>query len=159
MEILKFDQFNESSKPIVIETEITPAMKKSLDLLGVGLDSVDDVLWAIDFLGVKRIKEKSRTADYVFRDPKREDLKYVSYTTSYVRSISTRMRMIPRQVKSYMTPVANMMIRDPKYRLLLLLRIFMKNHDLYNNWKKSKTTIKEFLNNNRGRIKANRYGL
>ena len=139
----------------------TPELLKSLGELGKGLNTEQDIVDAITSLGFERknIGAEKKTADYLFVDPEGNSKKYISYTTGYVRYNElgkTGWRGTERVIK---TPVSRALFTDVKDRLLLILRIALKNTNLYNMWKKSKLPIKEFIQTKKHTIAAKKFGI
>ena len=152
--ILNFDEFlNENSL-----TDITPALKKSLDELGKGFENDKEIYDAIIFLGFEDAKTGRETsADYVFLDPTAED--DVSYQNGYVRSISKSKSFFNRGVGIGKGPSTKSRLETPRERLLFILRRAMKEYKLFDEWKKSGKPAKEFIHSMRGSLHGKKYGI
>ena len=134
--MLNFNEFLFESYDDPNDHEITPSLRKSLDELGKGLDSNEDIVKAIKKAGLEEIKPspKDRSADYVFRDPESEyNKRYISYKTGYVRAVWNGHSHFTKGAV-VMTPITRAMLPDVRDRLLIILRrarkmIFQNNPD------------------------------
>jgi hypothetical protein len=124
-------------------------LKNSLEALGRGFTSDDEIAKYIEKLGLKQINPKGvRTADWTFEDPATR-YKYVSYVTGDVRSVSPLHRSyFGGHMRRNVTRTSRGMLNTPRERLLLILRRTMKSQGIYKWWKGSKKTVKEFLDSN-----------
>jgi len=105
-----------------------PTLRKSLDELGAGLKTDEDIVKAIEAAGFKRIPSTGaeRSADYAFEDPSAKDHKrYISYTNGYVRALWTSNGPWSKGT-THMTPITRDMLSDSRDRLLLILRRAIK---------------------------------
>lgn len=133
----------------------TAALLKSLEDLGKGFKDEEDIVKAITALGFERKKSGlERTADYVFVDPTGNEKKYISYDRGYVKYNEKSKSWRGGDVK-----VIFCILHDVKDRLLLILRRALKTTYLYNDWKKSKKTAKDFIESKRGTLTGRRFGL
>jgi hypothetical protein len=112
-----------------INEAANPSLRKSLDELGAGLKTDEDIVKAIEAAGFRRLPTtgKERSADYAFEDPsgKDEDKKYISYTNGYVRAVWTGKGWFSRGT-THMTPITRDMLPNSRDRLLLILRRAIK---------------------------------
>ena len=114
----------------VLNEAVSATLRKSLDELGTNLKTDEDIVKAIESAGLKKIQPSGgeRSADYAFAVPgDKEQKKFISYTTGYVRAIWTS--------KSYwsgstpvtkMTPITREKLSSSRDRLLLILRRAIK---------------------------------
>jgi hypothetical protein len=155
--IKKFDEFINENFP----TEISPQLKKSLDELGKGFENDKEIFDAIIMTGFENAKTgKETSADYVFIDPETDDeKKYISYRSGYVRAIWLSKSYWSKETVRRMTPITKSTLTTPRERLLFILRRAMKVKNLFDSWKKSGKTAKEFLHNKRGSLGGKKYGI
>ena len=141
--------------------EPTSQLKKSLGELYKGFENNEEIVKAITTLGFERKKTGlERTADYVFIDPEGNNKKYISYDSGYVRYNEDGISWWGGGVKkTTRTPISRALLFDPKDRLLLILRRALKTTNLYNDWKKSKKTVKDFVENKRGVLTGKKFGI
>ena len=159
--ILNYSDFLTEAMLDSPDSIMTPTLRKSLDDMGKGLDSDEDIVKAIKKAGLEEIKPspKDRSADYVFRDPESEyNKRYISYKTGYVRAVWNGHGHFTKGAGA-MTPISRAHIPDVRDRLLIILRrarkmIFQNNPELYAEWQKSGLEVEEFLEKKRGYIKS-----
>ena len=155
--IKNFEDFlNEAER----NTEPTPDLIKSLSELGKGFENEEEIVKAITTLGFERKKTGlERTADYVFVDPDGNNKKYISFDSGYVRYNEDGTSWRGGGKVTTRTPVSRALLPDVKDRLLLILRLALKNTGLYNEFKKSKKTAKDFIETKRGSLIGKRFGI
>jgi len=171
--IYSYDEFLIEKRSVAASSPMTPQLKKSLEEIGSGFKSEEDIVRAIEALGFVRepLKANSQTAEYIFKygkDPvSGEDYKYITYSNGYVRAIMPkRFRFTGSPSSKYMAPISDQLIPTSRERLLLVLRRALKKSDLYGmykTWKKenpsSKNPLAEFLEKKRGTITGRKFGI
>jgi len=178
--IYSYDEFlNEAEgerRSVASGSPMTPQLKKSLEEIGSGFKSEEDIVKAIEALGFVRepLKDNSQSAEYIFKyakDPKSgEDYKYITYSNGYVRAImpqgSFSRRHSSKPTQPNMAPISDQLIPTTRERLLLVLRRALKRSNLYGMykaWKKenpsSKNPVVEFLEKKRGTITGMKFGI
>jgi hypothetical protein len=177
MNFLDYNEFVNESKydferrSVAKGSPMTAILKKSLERLGKSFKTDKDIVNAIEMLGFEResLKSNSSSAEYVFikgRDKESGELsRYVTYSSGYVRAILPKSEWGRRHTNTThnMTPVTDQFIPTPRERLLLVLRIALKNSDLYREWSKlsksSDISVEEFLEKKRGSLLGKKFGI
>jgi len=178
--IYSYDEFlneaQEERRSVATGSPMTPQLKKSLETIGSGFKSEEDIVKAIEALGFVRepLKANSQTAEYIFKygkDPESgEDYKYITYKNGYVRAVmpqgSWSRRHSSKPTKPNITPISNQLIPTTRERLLLVFRRALKTSNLYGMYKawqkenpSSKNPVEEFLEKKRGTITGMKFGL
>lgn len=128
-----------------MDRSLTPALEKSLNDLGKGFSSEEEISAYIEKLGLKKIHQKgSRSADWVFLDPD-NNYKYISYDSGDVRQVTPMLKRRRGGMRKNVTRISRSKLNTPRQRLLLILRRTMKQRGLYRHWKEGKKTAKEFI--------------
>ena len=173
MNFLDFDEYiNESERrSVAAKSPMTPVLKKSLERIGKGFQTDEDIVKAIELLGFKRepLKPNSNGAEYIFvygKDPETGlESRYITYDNGYVRAIIPKGSWGRRFSKDThnMTPISDQYIPTKRERLLLVFRRALKKSDLYQMWLKTNLTsddpIAEFFEKKRGTLMGRKYGL
>jgi hypothetical protein len=84
------------------------------------------------------------------------DLVYVSYKDGTVRK-EYRITGGRNKNAHSATRISRSILNTSRERLLLILRLAMKNLDLYDKWEKSGKTVKEFIISKRGELTGNKF--
>jgi hypothetical protein len=175
--IYSYDEFlneaQEERRSVASGSPMTPQLKKSLEEIGRGLKSEEDIIKAIEALGFVRepLKANSQSAEYIFKYAKDlesgEDYKYITYSNGYVRAIMPQGSFSRRHSRQpNRAPISDQLIPTTRERLLLVLRRALKRSSLYGmykTWKKenptSKNPVVEFLEKKRGTITGMKFGI
>lgn len=158
MKLLKFDAWISEQELFEMEEEMTPTLRKSLDQIGEGFTDEQEIIDAIELLGLELLKpSRSRTSDYTFFDPKTKT-KYISYSTGYVRTNTPSKSCFGVETIAK-GPIVKSIIDSSRDRLLFILRRALKLKGFYAKWKDSGLGVKEFLHKVRGYIKGGSFGL
>jgi hypothetical protein len=157
--IENFEGFLNEGFTNIHDTAPAPKLLKSLAELEKGFENEEEIIKAITALGFERKKSGLEiTADYVFQDPNGDEKKYISYTTGYVR-YNEKYTGWRGEENITRTPISRSLLPDVKDRLLLILRIALKSLNLYNDFKKSHKTTKEFIESKRVMLSGRKFGL
>jgi hypothetical protein len=156
--------YEEFTNENVLRKQVNPTLGKSLEDLGKGFQTDEEIVDAICSLGFQRIQTgKERSADYAFSDPEEKYKRYISYTTGYVRIFSHGSGWFgkpaaPGEERIAKGPMSKDILRTSRERLLFILRRALKTVDLYHRWKKSKTDVKTFLETKGGYLNGRKFG-
>lgn len=133
-------------------------LRTEIDKLGAGFDNDDEIVEAIETFGLKAVHGRRKyTADWEFLNPNtKENKRYISYTSGYVRVVSDSFSPFTKFSRG---PINKCKLETTKDRLLFILRRSMKIANMYEEWKKTDIPVKEFIFDNRGKLKGQKFGI